>query len=609
MGAGPFNSNTVSGRQEAKHFGHLETHLVMLDLSKGFPTKNDRAAKLGNQLQTMGAAVMDYDVARRRITLADGITKIKGKATRRTIFPFEPDNIQLRFHQHGGLKRDSVYAFRLIADHTNPATSRANRSTMLIDQCDHQRQGSFQDLFWGCDLGTDVGDDENTIGPAGYPAVLDPSLSGAMEGVRLAAAFNLAKNAGFVSDGRNVGQFWHAFVLAKAGEVGQTTTDSPCQPKTKKTFALRGDVAFMVKKDLCHLAFDSAANSDPYCGQPHVGKMFVRDEKSPGGPSTFMGSDPKSNHSPFDPETNKSIFVVVKVPPPQTSGSGAAAASAAFPVPTGETSGNIPQPPATVQTIQGATAMGFKTADFQDLAMEIPIQKPLRPGSVMDIHLPAVATASYGAGQKSNLALMYKALKRGEDPSLIPFSEIRFKLDDTLTNLRNDNWNDLVFTIPKEDLAGKDGGQVVGHLMMLSTSTGPDVAFAAPSAVTRSSPEECSTKDCTQVIIALSLDPIYSSDPMCEAFPYDFQWATATGGQGPYTFTIQSGALPDGLALTSDGFVVGTPTGASAGGAGVIRATDANGCFSERNFSWTSAVCGGGTGCDEFQDCIRLSGT
>jgi len=40
---------------------------------------------------------------------------------------------------------------------------------------------------------------------------------------------------------------------------------------------------------------------------------------------------------------------------------------------------------------------------------------------------------------------------------------------------------------------------------------------------------------------------------------YEFQFE-AEGGTAPYTFTLSSGTLPDGLTLDSDGLLHGTPT-------------------------------------------------
>jgi hypothetical protein len=59
--------------------------------------------------------------------------------------------------------------------------------------------------------------------------------------------------------------------------------------------------------------------------------------------------------------------------------------------------------------------------------------------------------------------------------------------------------------------------------------------------------------------------------------PYS-QTITASGGTAPITFTVTSGTLPPGLALSSSGVVSGTPTAAGSFSF-TVRATDANGCF------------------------------
>jgi hypothetical protein len=55
------------------------------------------------------------------------------------------------------------------------------------------------------------------------------------------------------------------------------------------------------------------------------------------------------------------------------------------------------------------------------------------------------------------------------------------------------------------------------------------------------------------------------------------QTLTATGGTGPYTFTVLSGTLPPGMTLSPGGVLSGTPT--AIGSTTVsIQATDTNGC-------------------------------
>jgi hypothetical protein len=55
------------------------------------------------------------------------------------------------------------------------------------------------------------------------------------------------------------------------------------------------------------------------------------------------------------------------------------------------------------------------------------------------------------------------------------------------------------------------------------------------------------------------------------------QQLTASGGTGPYTFSVVSGTLPAGLALTPTGLLAGTPTAAGSSTV-VIQATDGTGC-------------------------------
>lgn len=62
------------------------------------------------------------------------------------------------------------------------------------------------------------------------------------------------------------------------------------------------------------------------------------------------------------------------------------------------------------------------------------------------------------------------------------------------------------------------------------------------------------------------------------------QALTASGGTGPYVFTVTAGALPAGLTLSAAGVVSGTPTTSGTSGF-TVRATDSNGCFAEIAFT------------------------
>jgi hypothetical protein len=62
------------------------------------------------------------------------------------------------------------------------------------------------------------------------------------------------------------------------------------------------------------------------------------------------------------------------------------------------------------------------------------------------------------------------------------------------------------------------------------------------------------------------------------------QTLTASGGTGPYTFSVVSGTLPAGLTLTAGGVLSGTPT--TVGTTTItIRATDVNGCFAQITYT------------------------
>ncbi len=75
--------------------------------------------------------------------------------------------------------------------------------------------------------------------------------------------------------------------------------------------------------------------------------------------------------------------------------------------------------------------------------------------------------------------------------------------------------------------------------------------------------------------------------------PYS-QTVSAVGGTGPYTFTVSSGALPNGLTLNATtGVISGTPTAAGTFNF-TITATDSNGCPGSRPYSITMA---GAPGC------------
>jgi hypothetical protein len=71
--------------------------------------------------------------------------------------------------------------------------------------------------------------------------------------------------------------------------------------------------------------------------------------------------------------------------------------------------------------------------------------------------------------------------------------------------------------------------------------------------------------------------------PSTQGLPYN-QTLTADGGTAPYNFSLSAGMLPGNMNLSSAGVLSGTPATAGAFNF-TLRATDANGCFGERQYT------------------------
>ena len=64
---------------------------------------------------------------------------------------------------------------------------------------------------------------------------------------------------------------------------------------------------------------------------------------------------------------------------------------------------------------------------------------------------------------------------------------------------------------------------------------------------------------------------------------------SASGGIGPYTYSVSSGALPTGLALSTSGQITGTPTRVGAFNFAIL-ARDANGQTGTANLTISIGV-------------------
>ncbi|GAB3385469.1 hypothetical protein GCM10027432_18220 [Lysobacter fragariae] len=118
---------------------------------------------------------------------------------------------------------------------------------------------------------------------------------------------------------------------------------------------------------------------------------------------------------------------------------------------------------------------------------------------------------------------------------------------------------------------GFDGG---GHLQGTPTTAG-SFTFEVSASDSSGGTPSTATQTYTVVITAPSITLAPATLPDGAGGVAYSQSIAATGGTSPYTFAIQSGALPTGLTLSASG-VSGTPTAAGSF-TFTIQATDANG--------------------------------
>lgn len=107
----------------------------------------------------------------------------------------------------------------------------------------------------------------------------------------------------------------------------------------------------------------------------------------------------------------------------------------------------------------------------------------------------------------------------------------------------------------------------------------PTSSYAGPDSFTYTATNGSGTSAPATVTITVSSPTLIyapsSPPPGSVGGPYSQSLAVASGGTGPYTYALASGALPPGMTLSSSGLLAGTPT---AGGTFnfTVRATDSS---------------------------------
>jgi len=86
----------------------------------------------------------------------------------------------------------------------------------------------------------------------------------------------------------------------------------------------------------------------------------------------------------------------------------------------------------------------------------------------------------------------------------------------------------------------------------------------------------------------ITVSPVTINNPQI-GVPYG-QTFTQTGGVGTINWSLSSGSLPNGLMLSADGALSGTPVGSGSFPI-TVRATDANNCFGERAYTLVVTPC------------------
>lgn len=301
--------------------------LPFWDLSKK-PITNDRTAKFGSGGTLSGQAIEMVSEESGRRKFFDGL-EFMGMAGDPAPYSakanMEPDNWVLRFHEADGRGDLSQWAIRDIADHTNYADQRECRGTMVIDQESDQGWAWRSDMEWLVDLGTAVSDKELVFNGAGFLSCLYEGdiTEYAEEGEggealqaaayrRMALAINMAGNAGYLTQGSQIGQLHHIIHLVSSGGG---TVAAGGRPSIQTEAALRGDVHFDINGALAQFVDEKEDTKENEYDEPREVHFYVT-----GIPAPDLGQDaaddPMSNHPKIDRQQGVMWRGWVKVPKP-----------------------------------------------------------------------------------------------------------------------------------------------------------------------------------------------------------------------------------------------------------------------------------------------------
>ncbi len=304
-----------AGRNSGFDRGPLKRMPVLWDITEKPFDNTDREDKLGQGDATRAVAYHDFDAATKKCTLADGFTP--ENSTIMSARQFEPDNWMLRLHDEKGKGKDSVWALRMIAEHTNKSYERKHRSTMFISEGELQIWGWAQDLFWLVDLAAVTEHPELEINPAGFLNMLYSDDHAGASSKRGCLSLNLSRNGGHVTGYRGgqqrVGQLWHPFTIFSErtasgfGEDGQLLIGSE--------LCLRRDVKFDYNDGGPRMMPDAPFTSiSPSVGEVPYKVFFYVDSPGPNLPALDMAKDESSNQTEIEKVTGFPIKAFVLIP-------------------------------------------------------------------------------------------------------------------------------------------------------------------------------------------------------------------------------------------------------------------------------------------------------